>query len=137
MGAVFVISVDGERLMPTFNQPKVRKMLKDGRAVIYKYQPFTIQLTYKTTNHTQNIEFCSDYGSTKEYQLNQKNTNMSLFRLICLTTKRTVMMTEENIVEPGETEKDIVHQDLTTVSKAKRKDDHITQKSYGQSGSTV
>ena len=37
-------------------------MLKDGRAVIYKYQPFTIQLTYKTTNHTQDIEFCSDCG---------------------------------------------------------------------------
>ena len=62
MGAVFVISAEGERLMPTFNKPKVRKMLKSGRAVIFRHKPFTIQLAYNTTHYTQDIEFCSDCG---------------------------------------------------------------------------
>ena len=66
MGAVFVISMEGERLMPTFNRPKVRRMLQKGKAVIFSYRPFTIQLTYKTTNHTQDIEFCSDAGAVHE-----------------------------------------------------------------------
>ena len=66
MGAIFVVSKEGERLMPTFNKPKVRKMLKDGRAVIFCYKPFTIQLTYNTTHYTQDIEFCSDLGYQHE-----------------------------------------------------------------------
>lgn len=59
---VFVISKDGERLMPTTRLGKVRHMLKDGRAVIYQRRPFTIQLTYDTTTYTQPLELCVDAG---------------------------------------------------------------------------
>lgn len=59
---VCVISKYGEQLMPTSCLGKVRHMLKDGRAVIYKRDPFTIQLTYETTTYTQPIEVCIDAG---------------------------------------------------------------------------
>ena len=60
--AVFVISKDGKPLMPTYNNGKVRKMLKNGRAKIYKHEPFTIQLQYGTTEYTQEVEYCTDTG---------------------------------------------------------------------------
>lgn len=60
--AVFVISKYGERLMPTTCYGKVRHMLKDGRAVIFKRDPFTIQLTYDSPSYTQPIELCMDTG---------------------------------------------------------------------------
>jgi len=59
---VFVAAKDGTPLMPTFNIKKVRRMLKDGRAKIYGYSPFTIQLQYESTTHTQEIEACEDTG---------------------------------------------------------------------------
>jgi hypothetical protein len=59
---IFVIAEDGTKLMPTFNVKKVRKILRTGRAVIYKHEPFTIKLTYKTTKYTQPIEFKEDAG---------------------------------------------------------------------------
>lgn len=58
----FVISKDGERLMPTSNVKKVRKLLRSGRAEIYKHFPFTIRLLYDTTNGRQDIELTEDTG---------------------------------------------------------------------------
>ena len=60
--AIAVLSKNGERLMPTECYGKVRNMLKDGRAVIVKHRPFTIQLTYETSTYTQPIELCVDAG---------------------------------------------------------------------------
>lgn len=59
---VCVLSANGERLMPTENYGKVRHLLKDGRAVIAKRNPFTIQLTYETSTYTQSIEMCVGTG---------------------------------------------------------------------------
>lgn len=59
---IFVISVDGECLMPTSRRGKVRHLLKDGKAKIVKHSPFTIQLLYKTTAYTQPVELCMDAG---------------------------------------------------------------------------
>lgn len=59
---VFIISKNGERLMPTRRLGKVRHLLKDEKAIIVSRKPFTIQLTYDTTNHTQPIELCMDTG---------------------------------------------------------------------------
>ena len=43
----YVLAADGSPLMPTYNIKKVRRMLKDGRAVIAGHKPgFTIRLTY-------------------------------------------------------------------------------------------
>ena len=60
--AVFVLAHDGTPLMPTFNWKKVRKMLKNGKAVIAKHDPFTIRLTYESAMNTQPVEFCCDAG---------------------------------------------------------------------------
>ena len=59
---IFVISMHGERLMPTTNIRKVRKLLKAGLAKIVKHHPFTIQLLYETGNATQPIELTEDTG---------------------------------------------------------------------------
>lgn len=60
--ATFVVDKDGNPLMPTFNRKKVRKLLKSGKARIFEYLPFTIQLSYETTGNTQPIEYATDTG---------------------------------------------------------------------------
>ena len=61
---VYVISKDGEPLMPTSRHCKVRKLLKSGMAKVVRRTPFTIQLQYETaTNFTQPISLGVDAGS--------------------------------------------------------------------------
>lgn len=62
MATVFVLSKDGQKLMPTLRNGRVRHLLKEGKARIYKYHPFTIQLTYDTPDETQPIEIGMDAG---------------------------------------------------------------------------
>ena len=61
--AVYVISKDGERLMPTTRLGRVRHLLKEGKAHIVGRKPFTIQLDYESTTYTQEIELCVDTGA--------------------------------------------------------------------------
>ena len=62
MDAVAVISASGKPLMPT-NPMRARKLIKKGKAVIYKYRPlFTIRLTERTDGDIQTIEYCCDTG---------------------------------------------------------------------------
>ena len=49
--------------MPTRRLGKVRRMLNSGQAVIINYEPFTIRLTYETTNYIQDITLGVDLGS--------------------------------------------------------------------------
>ena len=63
----YVLAADGSSLMPTYNIKKVRRMLKDGRAVIAGHKlGFTIRLTYalpeQDAPQTQETEFCEDTG---------------------------------------------------------------------------
>ena len=60
---VYVLSKDGQPLMPTNRHGKVRHLLKDGQAKVVKHCPFTIQLTYDSTTYTQNITLGVDAGS--------------------------------------------------------------------------
>ena len=53
--ATFVIAEDGTKLMPTTNVKKVRRLLRTGRAVICKHEPFTIKLCYQATTYTQSV----------------------------------------------------------------------------------
>ena len=62
MNDVFVIALDGTKLMPT-NRAKARKLLKKGKAIIFQHRPFAIQLTYESEKNTQPIEFCEDTGA--------------------------------------------------------------------------
>lgn len=59
---VFVLNMRDEPLMPC-SQRKARILLKEGRAVINKYNPFTIQLTYATGEAKQDCHIGVDTGS--------------------------------------------------------------------------
>ena len=58
---VFVLSSTNKKLMST-NEYRARKLLKSGKATIYKYRPFTIKLTVREDGYTQLIEYCCDTG---------------------------------------------------------------------------
>lgn len=60
---VYVISNDGQPLMPTTRHGKVRRMLKAGLATVVKRCPFTIKLTYETEKVTQPVSLGVDAGS--------------------------------------------------------------------------
>lgn len=60
---VYVLSENGQPLMPTKNHAKVRVLLKTGRAKVVNKCPFTIQLLYESTAYTQNISLGVDAGS--------------------------------------------------------------------------
>ena len=60
---VYVLNIDGQPLMPTNRHGKVRRLLKNGQAKVISRCPFTIQLLYETTNHTQPISLGIDAGS--------------------------------------------------------------------------
>lgn len=59
---IFVMNMRGDPLMPC-TQKKARILLKKGKAVIYKYDPFTIQLTYATGETKQDCHIGIDTGS--------------------------------------------------------------------------
>ena len=60
---VYVQNIAGAPLMPTRRLGKVRCMLNSGQAVIVNYEPFTIKLTYETTNYVQDVTLGVDLGS--------------------------------------------------------------------------
>jgi len=59
---VYVLSNTGKPLMPTERHGKVAWLLKSGKAKVVRRTPFTIQLLYKTTEHTQPITLGVDPG---------------------------------------------------------------------------
>lgn len=60
---VYVISKNGQTLMPTENHAKVRVLLKNKKAEVINRCPFTIKLTYESTNYTQPVSLGIDAGS--------------------------------------------------------------------------
>lgn len=60
---VYVLSENGQPLMPTKRYGKIRHLLKDGKAKVVNRCPFTIQLLYSTTIYTQALELGVDAGS--------------------------------------------------------------------------
>lgn len=60
---VYVLNSNGQPLMPTQNHAKVRILIKENKAVVVKRCPFTIKLTYKSTNYTQPATLGVDAGS--------------------------------------------------------------------------
>lgn len=60
---VYVLSENGQPLMPTERLGKVRRLLKQNLAKVLKRCPFTIQLLYKTTTFVQDITLGVDAGS--------------------------------------------------------------------------
>lgn len=61
---VYVISKNGQALMPTKRFGKVRKLLKEKKAKVIRKCPFTIKLLYETeTNVVQDVVLGMDTGS--------------------------------------------------------------------------
>lgn len=63
MCLIYVLDVNGSPLMPTQRPGRVRHLLKDGKAKIVNHEPFTIQLTYKSTEFVQPVTLGVDAGS--------------------------------------------------------------------------
>ncbi len=59
---VYVLNNQGNPLMPC-KEAKARKLLKQNKAIIAKYEPFTIQLTFECENRTQEVSLGVDAGS--------------------------------------------------------------------------
>lgn len=60
---VYVVSNNGQPLMPTSRYGKIRRLLKNRQAKVLKRCPFTVQLLYETKNVTQPISLGVDAGS--------------------------------------------------------------------------
>lgn len=60
---VYVQNMDGQPLMPTERCGKVRRMLRDKKAIVIKHCPFTIKLLYKTDDKVQPVSLGIDAGS--------------------------------------------------------------------------
>ena len=60
---VYVLSKNGQPIMPTENHAKVRLLLKSGKATVVRRTPFTIQLTETSKTYTQEITLGVDAGS--------------------------------------------------------------------------
>ena len=58
---VFVLSASNKKLMPT-TEYRARRLIKSGKATIYKHHPFTIKLTTREDGNAQPIEYCCDTG---------------------------------------------------------------------------
>lgn len=59
---VYVLGQDGKPLMPTSRNNKVAYLIKSGKAKVVNRKPFTIQLMYATTAHTQPVTLGIDPG---------------------------------------------------------------------------
>lgn len=60
---IYVISKDGQPLMPTERHGKVRRLLRDMKAKVVRRCPFTIQLLYDATTIVQEVTLGVDAGS--------------------------------------------------------------------------
>ncbi|ADE14921.1 HNH endonuclease [Nitrosococcus halophilus Nc 4] len=62
MNRVFVLDTDRKPLMPC-SPARARRLLRDGKAGVYRMQPFTIILKYRVDPNPQPVEFKVDPGS--------------------------------------------------------------------------
>lgn len=60
---VYVQDIDGKPMMPTTRHGKVRRLLKANKATVVNLCLFTIQLTYKSTDHKQPVTLGIDAGA--------------------------------------------------------------------------
>lgn len=101
---VYVISSNGQPLMPTENHAKVRILLKTKKAKVIKKCPFTIQLLYSSTNYTQPVSLGVDAGSkhiglsatTKDKLLFESDVELRNDIVDLLSTRRQNRKTRRN-----------------------------------------
>lgn len=101
---VYVLSKDGQPLMPTKNHAKVRVLLKTGKAKVAKKLPFVIQLMYESTKYTQEVVLGVDAGSkhiglsatTKDKVLYEADVELRNDIVDLLSTRRQNRRTRRN-----------------------------------------
>ena len=101
---VYILNQYGQPLMPTDRYGKVRHLLKSNLAKVINRCPFTIQLTYDTKNHTQQISLGIDAGSkviglsatTKDKELYASEVTLRNDIVELLSTKRQNRRTRRN-----------------------------------------
>ena len=59
---IYVLNSKGEPLMPTVRHGRVRHLLRDKKAFIVNYHPFTVQLTKERSNEIQEVALGIDTG---------------------------------------------------------------------------
>lgn len=101
---VYVQDINGNPLMPTTRHGKVRRLLKNNKAVVVNLCPFTIRLTYETTNYKQEIVLGVDAG-TKHVGLSATTKSKELYSgeviirndiVDLLSTRRELRKTRRN-----------------------------------------
>lgn len=75
---VYVQDINGKPMMPTTRYGKVRRLLKDKKAVVVNLCPFTIKLTYVTSDYKQKIVLGVDAG-TKHVGLSATTKSKELY----------------------------------------------------------
>lgn len=75
---VYVQDINGKPMMPTTRHGKVRRLLKDKKAVVVNLCPFTIKLTYVTSDYKQEIVLGVDAG-TKHVGLSAMTKSKELY----------------------------------------------------------
>lgn len=75
---VYVQDINGKSLIPTTRHGKVRRLLKDKKAVVVNLCPFTIKLMYVTSDYKQEIVLGVDAG-TKHVGLSATTKSKELY----------------------------------------------------------
>ena len=75
---VYVQDINGKPMMPTTRHGKVRRLLKDKKAVVVSLCPFTIKLMYVTSDYKQEIVLGVDAG-TKHVGLSATTKSKELY----------------------------------------------------------
>lgn len=75
---VYIQNIDGKPLMPTTRHGKVRRLLKEHKAVVINLCPFTIRLVYASTNYKQEVVLGVDAG-TKHIGLSATSKSKELY----------------------------------------------------------
>lgn len=75
---VCVQDINGKPMMPTTRHGKVRRLLKDKKAIVVNLCPFTIKLMYVTSDYKQEIVLGVDAG-TKHVGLSATTKSKELY----------------------------------------------------------
>lgn len=101
---VYVQDINGKPLMPTTRHGKVRRLLKSNKAAVVNLCPFTIRLTYITTDYKQEITLGIDAGTrhiglsatTKRKELYASEVILRNDIVDLLATRREMRRTRRN-----------------------------------------
>ena len=92
---VYVLSKNGQPLMPTNRHGKVKHLLKNGKAKVVRRCPFTIKLLYDSKTHTQNLTLGVDTGSgTLGTAVSDDNGNIVYMAKVVVRNDITDKMTQ-------------------------------------------